>query len=93
MEENGQMFLHIGYGNIVQLSKINAICNPESAPIKRMIAEAKNQGTCVDCTMGKKTQAVIFLENKTLILSPVQPKTLGTRADKSITHRLSPDGD
>ena len=82
MNENEQTFLNIGYGNIVQTNKINVICNPESAPIKRMISEAKNQGICIDCTMGKKTQAVIFLENKTLILSPVQPKTLGIRAEK-----------
>lgn len=69
-------FINIGYGNIVSAHKVVAIVNPESAPIKRMISEAKEKGKLIDATHGRKTRGVIVTDSDHLILSAVQPETV-----------------
>lgn len=74
--------INIGFGNIVSADRIIAIVSPESAPIKRIIADAKENGNAVDATYGRKTRAVIIMDSGHIILSSVQPETVAGRLDK-----------
>lgn len=71
--------INIGFGNIVSANRIVAIVSPESAPIKRMIGEARDRGVLVDATYGRRTRAVIFTDSDHVILSAVQPETVAHR--------------
>lgn len=72
-------FINVGYGNMVATDKIVAIANPEPAPIKRVIQEAREAGRIVDATHGRKTRAVIFTTTDYIILSSLQPETITQR--------------
>lgn len=74
--------INIGFGNIVSSHRIIAIVSPESAPIKRMVQEAKDNGTAVDATYGRRTRAVIIMDSGHIILSAVQPETVAGRLEK-----------
>ena len=71
--------MNIGFGNVVNSDKVIAIINPDSAPIKRMIQNAKDSGTAIDATQGRRTKSVIVMENHQLVLSALQPETLASR--------------
>ncbi|SHE51756.1 hypothetical protein SAMN02745218_00401 [Desulfofundulus australicus DSM 11792] len=71
--------INIGFGNIVSANRIVAIVSPESAPIKRIINEARDQGKLVDATYGRRTRAVIITDSDHVILSAVQPETVAHR--------------
>lgn len=73
--------VNIGFGNIVSASRIIAIVSPESAPIKRMIQEARDSGILIDATYGRKTRAVIITDSDHIILSAVQPETVAQRVN------------
>ena len=77
-------FVNIGLGNIVLLKKIVAVVSPESAPIKRLIQEARDEGRVVDATYGRRTRAVIIADGGYVILSAVQPETIARRAGDKI---------
>lgn len=68
--------ISIGLGSYVNSDRVSAIVNPESAPIKRMIQEAKDKGLAVDSTYGRRTRAVIIMDDGQVILSPLQPSTI-----------------
>ena len=74
--------VNIGFGNIIAANKIVAIVSPESAPIKRMIQEAKDAKTAVDATCGRRTRAVLIMDSGHIILSAVQPETVAGRLEK-----------
>lgn len=74
--------INIGFGNIVSANRIIAIVSPESAPIKRIVQEAKENGNAVDATYGRRTRAVIIMDSGHIILSAVQPETVAGRLDK-----------
>lgn len=76
--------VNIGFGNIVSSERIVAIVSPDSAPIKRMIQEAKDSKTAVDATYGRRTRAVLIMDSGHVILSAVQPETVAGRFDKDI---------
>lgn len=76
--------IHIGFGNIVNTSKIIAIVGPDSAPIKRMVQKAKEEGTAVDATQGRKTKAVLIMEGGRIVLSALLPETIAGRAQAGI---------
>ena len=76
--------VNIGFGNTVSADKIVAIVSPDSAPIKRMIQDAKDDGTAIDATFGRKTRAVIIMDSDHVVLSAVQPETVAGRIDKDI---------
>ena len=76
--------INIGFGNIVSANRIIAIVSPESAPIKRIVQEAKDNKMAVDATLGRRTRAVIIMNSGHVILSAVQPETVASRADKNI---------
>ncbi len=71
--------INIGFGNIVSANRIIAIVSPESAPIKRIIQEARDQGSLIDATYGRRTRAVIVTDSDHVILSAVQPETVAHR--------------
>lgn len=71
--------VNIGFGNIIAANKIVAIVSPDSAPIKRMIQEAKDGKTAVDATCGRRTRAVIVMDSNHVVLSAVQPETVAGR--------------
>jgi regulator of extracellular matrix RemA (YlzA/DUF370 family) len=73
--------INIGFGNIVSANRIVAIVSPESAPIKRIIQEARDRGMLIDATYGRRTRAVIIADSDHVVLSAVQPET--------VAHRLS----
>ena len=77
--------VNIGFGNIIAANKIVAIVSPESAPIKRMIQEAKDAKTAIDATCGRRTRAVLIMDSGHIILSAVQPETVAGRVDKDIS--------
>lgn len=72
--------IHIGFGNIVNTEKIIAIVSPDSAPIKRLIQNAKEAGMAIDATQGRKTKSVLVMENNQLVLSALLPETIAGRA-------------
>ncbi len=74
--------INIGFGNIVSANRIIAIVSPESAPIKRIVQEAKDDGMAVDATYGRRTRAVIIMDSGHVVLSAVQPETVAGRLDK-----------
>jgi regulator of extracellular matrix RemA (YlzA/DUF370 family) len=76
--------INVGFGNIVSANRIIAIVSPESAPIKRIIQEARERGMLIDATYGRRTRAVIVTDSDHIILSAVQPET--------VAHRLSGKG-
>ncbi|HHP51652.1 MAG TPA: DUF370 domain-containing protein [Moorella mulderi] len=73
--------INVGFGNIVSANRIVAIVSPESAPIKRIIQEAKERGTLIDATYGRRTRAVIITDSDHIILSAVQPETVANRVN------------
>jgi regulator of extracellular matrix RemA (YlzA/DUF370 family) len=71
--------INIGFGNIVSANRIVSIVSPESAPIKRIIQEARDRGMLIDATYGRRTRAVIITDSDHVILSAVQPETVAHR--------------
>jgi hypothetical protein len=71
--------INIGFGNIVSANRVIAIVSPESAPIKRIITEARDRGQLVDATYGRRTRAVIITDSSHIILSAIQPETVAHR--------------
>lgn len=71
--------VNIGFGNIVAANRIVAIVSPESAPIKRIIQEAREKGILIDATYGRRTRAVIIVDSGHVVLSAVQPETVANR--------------
>lgn len=71
--------VNIGFGNIVSAGRIVAIVSPESAPIKRVIQEARERGNLIDATYGRRTRAVVIMDSSHIILSSVQPETVAAR--------------
>lgn len=77
--------INIGFGNIVSANRIVAVVSPESAPIKRMVQEARDRGMLIDATYGRRTRAVVITDSDHIILSAVQPET--------VAHRLEAKGE
>ena len=77
----GIKLIHIGFGNIVNAEKIIAVVSPESAPVKRLVARAREDGRTIDATQGRRTKAVIVMENDRIVLSALLPETIRGRAE------------
>ena len=78
-------FINIGFGNMVAVDRVVALANPDSAPIKRLMQDAKDDGKAIDVTCGRRTRAVIITDSEHVILSAFQTET--------ITNRLASDDD
>ncbi len=83
--------MNIGFGNIVSADRIIAIVSPESAPIKRIVSEAKDAGLLIDATYGRRTRAVIVADSRHVILSAVQPETMANRFNANRDRLHEPD--
>lgn len=71
--------INIGFGNMVSASRLIAIVSPESAPIKRMVQEARDRGTLIDATYGRRTRAVLIMDSDHIVLSALQTETVVSR--------------
>ena len=71
--------INIGYGNLIAAQRVVAIVSPDSAPIKRMIHEARERGILIDATYGRRTRAVVLMDSEHVVLSAVQPETIAGR--------------
>jgi len=71
--------INIGFGNMVSAHRIIAIVSPDSAPIKRIISDARDSSQLIDATYGRRTRAVIITDNGSVILSAIQPETVAAR--------------
>ena len=75
--------VHIGFGNILAMSRVIAIASPNSAPTKRTIHEGRNNGMVVDMTNGRRTKAVIFTDSGHIVLAALSPETIASRLQVS----------
>ena len=80
--------INIGFGNIVSANRLVAIVSPESAPIKRIIQEARDSGMLIDATYGRRTRAVIITDSGHVVLSAVQPETVANRLNSKETANI-----
>ena len=71
--------LNIGFGNMVSANRVMAIISHESAPIKRMVQDARDKGLLIDATYGRKTRAVLVMDSGQIVLSAIQPETVAHR--------------
>ncbi len=71
--------VNIGFGNMVSANRMVAIVSPESAPIKRIIQDAKERGTLIDATHGRRTRAVVIMDSDHIILTYLQSETVANR--------------
>ena len=81
----GIKLINIGFGNIVSANRLLAIVSPDSAPIKRIVQEARERGRLIDATYGRRTRAVIMMDSGHVVLSAVQPETVAHRLDTKDT--------
>ncbi|MBI4285955.1 MAG: DUF370 domain-containing protein [Chloroflexi bacterium] len=75
--------IHIGFGNIVAMSRVIAIASPNSAPIKRTIQDCRDKGLLIDMTSGRRTKAVIFTDSAHIVLAALAPETIAGRLQTS----------
>ena len=73
--------INIGFGNVVSANRLIAIVSQESAPVKRIITEAREKGLLIDATYGRRTRAVIIMDSDHVILSAIQPETVAGRLE------------
>ena len=77
-------FINIGSGNMVAAGRVVALASPDSAPIKRLVSEAKEDGRVIDVSCGRRTRAVIVTDSEHVILSAIQAETIANRLDSDI---------
>lgn len=77
-------FINIGFGNIISATRVIAIVSPEAAPIKRIVQDAKDKGTAIDATCGRKTRAVLIMDSGNIIMSAIQPETIAGRIENNV---------
>ena len=71
--------INIGFGNLVSADRLVAVVGPDSAPIKRMVQEARDRGVLIDATYGRKTRSVVIMDSDHIVLSAIQPDTVAAR--------------
>ena len=76
-------FINVGFGNMVAAERVVALANPDSAPIKRLIQDSKDDGRAIDVTCGRRTRSVIITDSEHVILSAIQTETIANRLDDS----------
>ena len=79
--------VNIGFGNVVNSEKLVAVVSPDAAPIKRMVAKAKEENRAIDATQGRRTKAVAVLEDGRILLSALQPETITRRFNSDVQIR------
>ena len=74
-------FINVGFGKMVSADRVVALASPDSAPIKRLVQDAKDSGRAIDVTCGRRTRAVIVTDSDHVILSAIQTETISNRLD------------
>ena len=77
--------INIGFGNMVNASRLISIVSPDSAPIKRLAQESRDKGALIDATYGRRTRAVLLMDSDHVILSALQPETLAGRVEGNVS--------
>ena len=72
--------INIGFGSMIAATRLLAVVSPDSAPVKRVVQEARDRGMLIDASYGHKTKAVILMDTDHVILSAVEPETIADRA-------------
>ena len=85
--------VNIGFGNMVSVDRIVGVVSPESAPIKRIISDARERGRLIDATYGRRTRAVIVADSGHIILSAIQPETVANRIAGRVDKDAADGGD
>ena len=86
-------FINIGFGNMMAADRIVALVSPESAPIKRLVQDAKDAGRTTDGTCGRRTRAVIVTDSEHVILSAIQAETIANRLDNDLLDEEEDDAE
>ncbi len=76
--------INIGFGNLLSAGRLIAVISPDSAPVKRMIQEAREEGSLIDATYGRKTQAVLVMDSDHVVLSALRPETVAARIEGAV---------
>ena len=76
-------FINIGFGNMVATDRIVTIVSPDSAPVKRLVQDAKDSGRVIDVSCGRRTRSVIITDSEHVILSAIQAETIANRVDST----------
>ena len=76
-------FINVGFGNMVAADRVIALASPDSAPVKRLVQDAKDDGRAIDVTCGRRTRSVIITDSEHVILSAIQTETIANRLDNS----------
>lgn len=90
---SGMKLVNIGFGNMIAVNKLTAIIIADSAPVKRMIQDARENGHLIDATCGRRTRAVIVTDSGQIILSSIQPETIAGRLNGKENSRQSDEGE
>ena len=76
-------FINVGFGNMVAADRVVALANPDSAPMKRLVQDAKDDGRAIDVTCGRRTRAIIITDSEHVVLSALQPETIANRLENN----------
>ena len=76
-------FINVGFGNMVAVERIVTLASPDSAPMKRLVQDAKDDGRAIDVTCGRRTRAIIITDSEHVILSALQTETIATRLENN----------
>ena len=76
-------FINVGFGNMVAAERITILASPDSAPMKRLVQEAKDDGRAIDVTCGRRTRAIIITDSEHVVLSALQPETIANRLENN----------
>ena len=86
-------FINVGFGNMVAADRVVALVSPDSAPMKRLVSEAREAGRIIDVTCGRRTRAIIVTDSDHVILSATQPETISNRLADDIEYPDEPEDD
>ncbi len=87
---SSRVLVNIGYGNLIQASRVVAVVAPQAAPMKRLRDEASNRGKLIDATQGRRTRSIMVMDSDHLILSAINPETIAVRLSQG--DELGDDG-
>ena len=77
-----ECFVNVGFGNMVNMKKVQSIVSPDAAPVKRMVQAAKDSGSCTDATCGRRCKSVLVMDGQSVVLSALLPETIAVRANQ-----------
>ena len=84
--------INIGFGNLVSAARLLSVVSPDSAPVKRLVQEARDRGMLIDASFGRKTKAVLVMDTDHVILSALEPKTIANRARNEAEEEENEEG-